>query len=549
MLVPGLSSDQAEAVAFISALFAGKPPELWIYLWEARTKRTSWFQSIDQAALYGAGRTDIYVGCSLSSKDHGPTMRVKAEQSAGITGFWADIDFAGPAHKATDLPPDSNAAANLLDEFPHKPTLTVHSGHGLQAWWLFDRPWIFDSTADRTSAAKASQAVQDCLRGIAAQRGWRVDSVGDLARVLRLPGSRNGKTDPPLECLLLEDTGPRYARSEWRLDGRPTALETSTRRNGRPAAKPEEINGFPESNTIIGRAPDEWEAIASGVGEGERNATAAAWIGKLASRTSDLDDTEFEWLTTRIWNERNRPPLPDKELRSTFRSIFAAEARRRARTNLEAEVRHISKIDTEPGTRAWRLRIIDSRPPVYELESPYWDGGVRLTADQYLHWHKLRIVAIEKTGQWLPEELGKLWSKTPRDGMPLAAALLEAAEHVTASPYESDDTRLFERIQLILADARTTRVKDDGTENVPTEEIRRSVQVVDGGVGVGFRWLARSINLDVVDRVTEREIARAIAEIGGKIVTRNAQSGRKVRYLLFDHEALERLTQRVPSEG
>ena len=48
-------------------------------------------------------------------------------------------------------------------------------------------------------------------RGLrAASRGWSLDHTHDLARVLRLPGTLNHKTNPPRMVSLLKNDGPRY---------------------------------------------------------------------------------------------------------------------------------------------------------------------------------------------------------------------------------------------------------------------------------------------------------------------------------------------------
>ena len=98
------------------------------------------------------------------------------------------------------------------------PTMIVSSGHGLHAYHLLPKPWVFRTRDEQTRAGIIAQ--QWCARHqqIAAERGWHIDSVGDLARVLRLPGSLNAK-DPaaPLPVCVLGTnpaSGPRYEYRE-----------------------------------------------------------------------------------------------------------------------------------------------------------------------------------------------------------------------------------------------------------------------------------------------------------------------------------------------
>jgi len=56
-----------------------------------------------------------------------------------------------------------------------------------------------------------------------------------------------------------------------------------------------------------------------GVEQGSRNATLASMVGKLLSDGSTPD---FAWEFITAWNARNTPPLGEKEVKTTFRSIL-----------------------------------------------------------------------------------------------------------------------------------------------------------------------------------------------------------------------------------
>ncbi len=175
----------------------------YLLLWLKDGRRSLWFRATDlqavaTAAVEYAGSTDVYLGCALSPHDHGPSQRCKAQEAAGIPGLWADIDIAGPAHRAHDLPPDLDSAASLARAMPFPPSLIVHSGHGIYPWWLLRRPWLFGGVDDRAAAAALVRDWQQHLQQVAAKRGWTIDSTHDLARVLRLPGATNHKGGHPV---------------------------------------------------------------------------------------------------------------------------------------------------------------------------------------------------------------------------------------------------------------------------------------------------------------------------------------------------------------
>lgn len=65
----------------------------------------------------------------------------------------------------------------------------------------------------------------------------------------------------------------------------------------------------------------DWNDIVSGVGEGSRNSSATALAGKLVGAFG-REDLHAAWELLNLWNtHRNDPPLSQRELQSTFKSI------------------------------------------------------------------------------------------------------------------------------------------------------------------------------------------------------------------------------------
>lgn len=187
-----------QAAIFLEQLFASALQQYWALLWTMPDKCSHWFpvgnyKDMAETAVTLADDHDVYVGVSFFANDLGPHSRGKLADVAGIMGLWADIDIANPAHKKPNLPPDIAAAESLLKTMGPKPTLLVHTGHGLHPWWLFREPWLFDTDAERQRAASFSKSWQQTLRAIARQHGWDVDATHDLTRVLRVPGTFNHK--------------------------------------------------------------------------------------------------------------------------------------------------------------------------------------------------------------------------------------------------------------------------------------------------------------------------------------------------------------------
>lgn len=192
--------------------------------------RSLWTPSTDPAAAGRAtvelsiseSRFNVYASVALmDSRAQRPGTRGSEQAAAAIPGLWSDLDMVGPGHAGTDYPPDQPAALELLDELGIPPTLVVDSGGGLYPYWLFHELWALPGAEERQRARLACESLQGALRHVMEQHGWALDPTGDLARVLRIPGTTNWKYPRPVTVLRAD--GPRYGRAALaeRLAGLP----------------------------------------------------------------------------------------------------------------------------------------------------------------------------------------------------------------------------------------------------------------------------------------------------------------------------------------
>lgn len=183
--------------SFLSLLWGLQPPGQ-VLVWRLPSKHSTWFTRFDNLDAFCAAHKedDIYTGVSLAYRNAPVSAysRTSNINAGGIAGLWADIDLAGPEHKKPGLPQtQAEVMSILLDPFP---TVIIHSGHGLQAWWLFREPWLFGDVAERDEARTLTRWWHQQLAERFAKRGWALDATHDLARVLRLPGTVNHKGAP-----------------------------------------------------------------------------------------------------------------------------------------------------------------------------------------------------------------------------------------------------------------------------------------------------------------------------------------------------------------
>jgi putative DNA primase/helicase len=206
--------DAAAARQWLDVLYPGDTPGL-IHVsatgkWAGRA-----FDDRDQAVTYMQTmdrREGVYLRATTLRAQPTDGGRGSAADSAALPGLWADVDIAGPGHK-TDrpLPPDEDAARQIITEsgLP-TPSLWVHSGGGLYPWWLLQQP-IQVTDDNLPELEELSQRWQNLIGRAAESLGWHYGTgVGDLARVLRIPGTVNRKAGLARPCRIIHDGTDAY---------------------------------------------------------------------------------------------------------------------------------------------------------------------------------------------------------------------------------------------------------------------------------------------------------------------------------------------------
>jgi hypothetical protein len=178
-----------------------------------RGRHTDWFKVDDITALVAAaadmGDRDVWFGVATRQQPLPNGARGGDTDCTAIPAVWLDIDIAGPNHQDQyKLPVDIDQARKIIDTFPLPPSLIIDSGGGLHVYWQFDEPVTADDARVILARWAATWAVN------AASIDMRVDNVFDIARVLRVPGTRNLKQDCGAIVTVVEAPGHRYSYSD-----------------------------------------------------------------------------------------------------------------------------------------------------------------------------------------------------------------------------------------------------------------------------------------------------------------------------------------------
>ena len=209
-----------DTIEFFQVLYP-EDTEGHTYLWTMPDKRTQMFSCAAHADIAQAAQKasdagkDVYFPVGVSERLFRAHERAKSADIVAIPALWVDIDIAGDSHAAKALPPDYAAARALLPEMLD-PSLIVHSGHGIHAYYAFRELLDTRTDAERHTAEDLLRRLQGAVRARAAENGWHVDSVPDLCRVLRVPGTLNRKGGDAVPCIVSEySEGLRYNAEDF----------------------------------------------------------------------------------------------------------------------------------------------------------------------------------------------------------------------------------------------------------------------------------------------------------------------------------------------
>ena len=221
---------------FLNIIFKGIPKEFVITLFTLPSRESKFVTFDDLANIRPwilkkvADNENVYFG--VNPLHNRPSSgRGRAEDIGAMVSFSIDIDFKGEGHKTNkNYPPDWEVAKKvLINANCPLPSLVVFTGNGTHLYWLFESPSIVSNSS---TSENESELFHKAIRNVLAQGGYEIDVTGDLARVLRVPGTKNFKNlNDPRPVVLWDDesTKKRYHKDElltWAAAHAPTSFET-----------------------------------------------------------------------------------------------------------------------------------------------------------------------------------------------------------------------------------------------------------------------------------------------------------------------------------
>ncbi|MCD4674757.1 MAG: hypothetical protein K8S18_02025, partial [Desulfobacula sp.] len=205
---------QQESISFFDILWGDDPPDGVIVLWTKSNQRSQFFHPENKDALVSRAQEidqngDVHFGIGMQ-KEPLKKGRGEAESVIAIPGLWLDLDIKGPNHKNINLIPSVKAAEDFISQFSLRPSMIVSSGGGFHCYWVFKEPWIFESNNEQQTAIELSSRFQQTFIIKAEKSNWKIDNTSDLARLLRIPGTNNHKSSPPIPVQIIDQNDNRY---------------------------------------------------------------------------------------------------------------------------------------------------------------------------------------------------------------------------------------------------------------------------------------------------------------------------------------------------
>lgn len=197
---PTVTAINQDAVRFLKALFLDVNVDGCIGICTKPSFAVEWFMPTEigiQDAVAAAIRqgTDVYFHCTT----HDPSrteLRGNNQSAVSLTCLWADIDVAEAGKDNGKKYPPRELAIECLRDLATPPSILVHSGNGLHAYWLLTA--AVDASDHKGLTGAWQRYLQSKLVEPTTGESYVIDPTGDLARLLRMPGTLNSTGGRPV---------------------------------------------------------------------------------------------------------------------------------------------------------------------------------------------------------------------------------------------------------------------------------------------------------------------------------------------------------------
>ena len=204
-------APEASAEKFVNTLWGNTQPGI-LNVWSQDTNLSTHCRGAREVdeAVREHHHTGVHLGLAALPPEGEYRKYQRTRRSnmlAAIPGLWANLEISN----AQD---NERAAAQVMDRMPIRPTMALRTGPGVQALWLFKRPWNFKCQEEQRAAEALSRWLHRRLEDEMKGTGIQGSTGGpDLIKMIRMPGTRREKGGE--EARIVRLNGPRPTHNEF----------------------------------------------------------------------------------------------------------------------------------------------------------------------------------------------------------------------------------------------------------------------------------------------------------------------------------------------
>lgn len=428
------TTGKIQAEAFIDALY-GNVKRGYLSLWTLEDKKTRWYpigerKSLIKDAMRLREKNNVYFGVGVRNEDLGEFKRGKNEDVSYLPGVWVEIDLKGGVHAAGNLPTYEDVQS-ILETFSLEPSIINHSGGGLHCYWLFNEPAQLLSKQNIKSAERMLSRFQNVFIRLARAKGLHIDNTADLARVLRVAGTYNLKSEPkPVKTSLFK---PENRYSIMELFEAITSIEATFPEEPRVKAVRKNYEGEIPDAKHPGRISQECNFIREYL-EHQETAPYSEWVAVLsiAAYCENGEQLVHDW-------SEGHPDYKEQEVERKYNEI---RSRMKPRTcqGIQQEFgrcngcKHFNKINS-PIALGMEKKQMKQEKPINKEKKSFKNTDLG-NAERFFH-HQGDFFKFNTTfGKWFIWD-GKRWAedKTQR----IIQMGMKEIRNIYKEAYEEED--------------------------------------------------------------------------------------------------------------
>ncbi len=205
---PGISSHPGKVGSlepFFSWLFGDRvgPDHLLCLL--TSMDNVTYFPSLLAAIQYlSRTESDQKVFFKIGLYNGKPPSRLPQPDDVGLVpGLWCNIELACSSQEGEKEKPDFDTAVKLLMSIDLEPSILIHVGNCLQAYWLFSEPWLIKPGETQRQYESYRELFSATMCTAFYNTGYIQEPVGDINGHLQIPGTINRQVSDTASKMLI----------------------------------------------------------------------------------------------------------------------------------------------------------------------------------------------------------------------------------------------------------------------------------------------------------------------------------------------------------